>query len=79
MAYLLILILGFLFVIALLDIRRARKVIRYYQSEANKWEYEYWLLRGSPAVDKHQYDIHLSWLSRGDEYFITKKHTEHGD
>jgi len=50
-----------------------KKETRYYREQWVKWEHEYWLLRTSEAVDRDGYDIHLSWLPRGDENNITKR------
>lgn len=49
------------------------KLKNIYQKNWRKWESEYWLLRGSVAVDNEKYDVHLSWLPRGEENCITVK------
>jgi len=41
-----------------------------------RWEQEYWLLRGSDAVNNDDFEIHLSWLERGQEFCIRKRKHE---
>lgn len=39
----------------------------------SQWEREYWILRQSDAIDKENYDIHLSWLPRGNTNCVVFK------
>ncbi len=39
----------------------------YYLESWSKWEREYWNLRTSDAVDSDNYQIHISWLTYGDD------------
>jgi urea transporter len=41
------------------------KEAKYYADQWQKWEHEYWLLRTSEAI-KDEFNIHLSWLARGE-------------
>lgn len=72
MAWFLLLVCVILLYCVIQEYRRKKE----YLLNWAKWENEYWMLRKSDAVDTENYDIHISWLPRGNENCIVFKNNE---
>lgn len=58
-------------VLAVYFARQKHKEAKYYAEQWQKWEREYWLLRSSEAI-QDGFEIHVSWLPRGEDRCITR-------
>ena len=47
--------------------------VEYYKTRASNFENDYWNLLNSGAVDKDNWEVHLSWLPRGLDNAVRRK------